>query len=105
MNDRVIRKRYLPLGRKVGKDAFSLTVAGTGASIQRYNKRREFKDAMKRELVNILACPVCKGELKLGVNEENGNEVITGSLFCPRCNQKYPIVETIPHLLPPKRIG
>ncbi|MBM2824440.1 MAG: hypothetical protein HW402_104 [Dehalococcoidales bacterium] len=60
---------------------------------------------MKRELVNILACPVCKGELKLGAEEEKGNEVITGSLHCQQCNERYPIVETIPHLLPPEQRG
>jgi len=58
---------------------------------------------MKRELMDILACPVCKGELELSVEEENEQEqeVITGSLYCRRCNEHYPIVDTIPNLLPP----
>ena len=55
---------------------------------------------MKRELMDILVCPVCKGELELTV-EEDKEEVVTGSLFCPKCNERYPIVDTIPHLLPP----
>jgi len=56
---------------------------------------------MKKELIDILACPVCKGELELSVEEEKGQEVVTGSLYCPRCNVRYPIVDTIPNLLPP----
>jgi uncharacterized protein YbaR (Trm112 family) len=56
---------------------------------------------MKRELLDILACPVCKGKLKLNVDEENEQEVITGSLHCAKCDERYPIVDTIPNLLPP----
>jgi len=56
---------------------------------------------MKRDLMEILACPVCKGELKLSVEEENGEEIVTGSLYCGKCDEHYPIVDTIPNLLPP----
>jgi uncharacterized protein YbaR (Trm112 family) len=56
---------------------------------------------MKRELMKILACPVCKGELELKVEQEWGDEIVTGSLHCSKCQHTYPIVETIPNLLPP----
>jgi uncharacterized protein YbaR (Trm112 family) len=56
---------------------------------------------MKRELMDILACPVCKGKLELSVDEENETEIVAGSLYCPKCDVKYPIVDTIPNLLPP----
>jgi len=56
---------------------------------------------MKRALMDILVCPVCKGELELSVEEENEKEIVTGSLYCPKCNEHYPIVEAIPNLLPP----
>ena len=56
---------------------------------------------MRRELMAILACPVCKGELELAVEEENEQEIITGSLYCRKCNERYPIGDTIPNLLPP----
>jgi len=56
---------------------------------------------MKKELMKIIACPVCKGELKLTIEEENDNEVVSGSLFCVKCDERYPIVDTIPNLLPP----
>jgi uncharacterized protein YbaR (Trm112 family) len=56
---------------------------------------------MKRELTEILACPVCKGPLELNVDKEEGQEVILGSLYCPKCQHFYPIVDAIPNLLPP----
>jgi uncharacterized protein YbaR (Trm112 family) len=58
---------------------------------------------MKKELMNILVCPVCKRKLALSVEKENGKEIISGSLFCKKCNERYPIVDTIPNLLPPDR--
>jgi uncharacterized protein YbaR (Trm112 family) len=51
--------------------------------------------------MDILACPVCKGGLELSVEEENEQEIVTGSLYCRKCNVRYPIVEGIPNLLPP----
>jgi uncharacterized protein YbaR (Trm112 family) len=57
---------------------------------------------MKRELMKILACPVCKGDLELTVEKEEDEEIITGSLYCPKCQHSYPIVDTIPNLLPPE---
>ena len=56
---------------------------------------------MKKELMDILACPVCKGELELSVEEEKESEIVTGSLYCPKCDERYPVVDTIPNLLPP----
>jgi uncharacterized protein YbaR (Trm112 family) len=58
---------------------------------------------MKRELLDILVCPVCKGELKLRVDEENEREIISGSLYCPKCDLNYPIEDAIPNLLPPEQ--
>jgi uncharacterized protein YbaR (Trm112 family) len=57
---------------------------------------------MKRELMKILACPVCKGDLELRVEKEEREEIVTGSLYCARCNYSYAIVDTIPNLLPPE---
>jgi len=59
-------------------------------------------EAMKRELMDILVCPVCKGELELAVTEEEGDEIIAGSLRCSRCQVDYPIIDRIPNLLPPE---
>jgi len=57
---------------------------------------------MKRELIDILVCPVCKGKLELSVEEEKEKEIVTGSLYCPKCDVRYPISDTIPNLLPPE---
>jgi len=56
---------------------------------------------MKKELMKILVCPVCKGPLQLTVNEEKEGEITGGSLFCQKCNHSYPIKDAIPNLLPP----
>ncbi|MCK4368615.1 MAG: methytransferase partner Trm112 [Dehalococcoidales bacterium] len=55
--------------------------------------------------MDILACPVCKGKLELTVEEEKEGEVISGSLYCPKCGVNYPIVDSIPNLLPPEQRG
>ena len=57
---------------------------------------------MKKDLMDILACPVCKGGLELRVDEEQGDEVVKGSLFCGKCDETYPIEDSIPNLLPPQ---
>ncbi|HAA95647.1 MAG TPA: hypothetical protein DHW65_05930 [Dehalococcoidia bacterium] len=56
---------------------------------------------MKKDLMDILACPVCKGELELRVAEEDGDNVVNGSLHCGTCDETYPIKDSIPNLLPP----
>ena len=57
---------------------------------------------MRKELMEILACPLCKGPLQLDIEKEDEKEVVTGSLYCQQCNQRYPIVDSIPNLLPPE---
>jgi len=58
---------------------------------------------MKKDLMNILVCPVCKGKLVLTIEKENDKEIVNGSLFCAKCNVRYPIVDTISNLLPPEK--
>ena len=60
---------------------------------------------MKKELMDILVCPVCKGGLELNVDEEDEKEVVSGTLYCAKCGVRYPIVDTIPNLLPPEQQG
>ena len=57
---------------------------------------------MKKDLMDILACPMCKGELELRIETEEGDEVQEGSLFCAKCDETYPISDGIPNLLPPQ---
>jgi uncharacterized protein YbaR (Trm112 family) len=56
---------------------------------------------MKKELMDILACPVCKSSLELKITEEKKGEVVNGSLRCKKCKHSYPITDSIPNLLPP----
>jgi len=57
---------------------------------------------MNKELVDILACPVCKGELQLSIEKQENGEIIAGSLYCSICQHFYPIEDSIPNLLPPE---
>ena len=56
---------------------------------------------MKKDLMQILACPVCKGDLELQIESEDGDDVVTGTLKCAACNESYPIEDSIANLLPP----
>lgn len=57
---------------------------------------------MKKDLMEILACPLCKGSLELSIDEEDEKEIVKGSLYCSKCSISYPIEDTIPNLLPPE---
>jgi uncharacterized protein YbaR (Trm112 family) len=57
---------------------------------------------MRKDLMEIIVCPVCRGPLELSVEEESGDEIITGSLNCAHCQERYPIEDRIPNLLPPE---
>ncbi len=47
--------------------------------------------SINRELLEILACPQCKGDLELTGNEDG--------LICRSCELVYPIEEDIPIML------
>jgi uncharacterized protein YbaR (Trm112 family) len=55
---------------------------------------------MRRSLMDILCCPVCKGDLVLRNTDEEGEEVLEGELFCRACSVEYPITDGIPDLIP-----
>jgi uncharacterized protein len=56
---------------------------------------------MRKDMMEILVCPVCKGTLTLTMDKENKDEIVEGSLACAACNETYPIKDSIPNLLPP----
>jgi len=56
---------------------------------------------MKRDLMEILACPLCKGDLELEAFEEKDGEILDGRLCCKGCGEVYPIEDGIPNMLPP----
>ena len=55
---------------------------------------------MKKEIIRLLCCPTCKGELSLSVEKEENGEILSGSFNCARCHVTYPISDGIPDLLP-----
>jgi uncharacterized protein YbaR (Trm112 family) len=60
---------------------------------------------MKESLMEIIVCPVCKGSLDLSVSEKSSDEIMSGSLYCKKCDYSYPIKDSIPNLLPPNLNG
>jgi uncharacterized protein YbaR (Trm112 family) len=50
------------------------------------------KEPIPKELFKILACPLCKAELKYSKGKKG--------LVCSKCKKEYPIKEGIPVLLP-----
>jgi len=56
---------------------------------------------VKTDLLEILRCPVCRGELTLLSRKKQGDEIVEGSLTCANCRVDYPIADGIPDLLPP----
>ena len=57
---------------------------------------------MKKNLIDILCCPVCKGELEIIIKREDEEEILEGTLRCGKCNYDFPIEDGIPNLLPPE---
>ena len=47
---------------------------------------------MSAQLLELLACPACAEEL---VDDDDGE------LRCARCGSRYPVVDGVPHILPP----
>jgi uncharacterized protein YbaR (Trm112 family) len=48
--------------------------------------------ALSKELLEILACPKCKGDLIYKEEEKNG-------LICEKCKLMYPVKDDIPVML------
>lgn len=79
---------------------FSVRGSNGRGSAEPLSRGRALRVAMKRDLMEILCCPVCKGDLELKVDVEK-DEILEGSLFCKACNHRYEIKDGIPDLLPP----
>jgi len=55
---------------------------------------------MKRNLMEILACPMDKyNPLQLLIFKQK-DEIVEGLITCKKCNRFYPIIDEIPHMLP-----
>ena len=60
---------------------------------------------MRVELMEILVCSMCRSDLELTVTEQDGEEIVAGTLRCTGCQVVYPIEDTIPNMLPPSLRG
>jgi SAM-dependent methyltransferase/uncharacterized protein YbaR (Trm112 family) len=58
---------------------------------------------MKELLVDLLICPSClplEAAVKCRISEKDGEDILTGSLYCPKCNNNYPIQDGVAVILP-----
>ena len=56
----------------------------------------------KKDIIDILCCPTCKGDLELEIKIDEKEEIITGVFTCMKCKNIYTIEDGIPNLLPKK---
>ncbi len=57
---------------------------------------------MKRRLLDYLVCRTCRRPFELGVQREEGSEIVEGSLVCSACGTNFPIMRGIPRFVPPE---
>ncbi len=58
---------------------------------------------MKERLVDLLICPSClplEAALKCRISEKDGEDILSGSLYCPKCNNNYTIQDGVAVILP-----
>jgi len=55
---------------------------------------------LKREFVDDLCCPRCHSDFSLQIDEQRNEEIIRGLLICETCHVKYPIINSIPRIVP-----
>lgn len=67
------------------------TVNCKPATVNGYQVRRERPMEIERELLEILACPKCKGDIRLNEDESR--------LICDKCKVMYEIRDGIPVML------
>ncbi|MCL4324371.1 MAG: methytransferase partner Trm112 [Candidatus Thermoplasmatota archaeon] len=57
---------------------------------------------MKKDLMELLCCPLCRGDLTLEARKEAKGEILDGTIQCTKCSAKFPIEDGIPNMLPPE---
>lgn len=56
---------------------------------------------MEQNIMEILCCPLCKGELKLEIKTKSNEKITEGSMVCSNCKNEYSIHEGIPRMFIP----
>ena len=54
---------------------------------------------MRLRLLAFLMCPACNDDLTLDATTVDGEDIVTGSLGCPSCSRRFPIIRGIPRFL------
>ena len=54
---------------------------------------------LDKELLGILVCPKCKGDLEYQKLKKPRKDGATELLICNKCKLRYPIIDDIPHML------
>jgi uncharacterized protein YbaR (Trm112 family) len=54
---------------------------------------------MRPRLLDLLACPACRGELSCTTTRAEGEEIVAGTLACAACRHAYPIEHGIPRFV------
>ena len=54
---------------------------------------------MKAELLTILVCPTCRGDLSLAGESLERGEIVSGTLGCAACGRDYPIIRFVPRFV------
>jgi uncharacterized protein YbaR (Trm112 family) len=57
---------------------------------------------MRKETLSILVCPGCHSRLELKDACETETEIISGNLYCKKCDVYFPIENKIANMLPPE---
>ncbi len=55
---------------------------------------------MKTDMMEVLACPMCKAGLTLQITSQEGDEITAGTLTCQQCGEAYLVEDGVPNLLP-----
>ena len=56
---------------------------------------------MNKDILKVLASPLCKGDLNLEEEQIQEGKILSGYLVCQVCKERYPVIDGIPNLLPP----
>jgi SAM-dependent methyltransferase len=54
---------------------------------------------VKPSALNLLVCPDCKEQLELRVLQDDGAEIVEGTLSCLRCGARYPVSRGVPRFV------